>query len=116
MAIDKTFSVTRHTLTTEKPFDEFIGELEKRSPVVPPSKFEDLADLNVPQDQPRARVESLIGRRCPSYETIHRGPGEDDVPLTCRLFSVPPAHPHSTCTPPQPRWPPAVIIINVVRW
>jgi hypothetical protein len=38
MSTDKTFSVTRHTLTMPKPFDEFIGELEKRSPVVPLGK------------------------------------------------------------------------------
>src|SRR6516162_4564606 len=61
MPADKTFSVTRRTLTTSKPFDEFIGELEKRSPVVPPSKFQELVDLNLPQDQLRARVEGLIG-------------------------------------------------------
>ena len=61
MSTDKTFSVTRRTLTTSKPFDEFIGELEKRSPVVPPSKFQELVDLNLPQDQLRARVEGLIG-------------------------------------------------------
>jgi uncharacterized protein (DUF302 family) len=61
MSTDKTFSVTRHTLTTKKPFDEFIGELEKRSPVVPLSKFGELADLNLPQDQLRAQVEGLIG-------------------------------------------------------
>ena len=61
MSTDKTFSVTRRTLTTSKPFDEFIGELEKRSPVVPPSKFQELVDLNLPQDQLRARVEALIG-------------------------------------------------------
>jgi len=61
MSTDRTFSVTRRTLTTSKPFDEFIGELEKRSPVVSPSKFQELADLNLPQDQLRARVEGLIG-------------------------------------------------------
>ena len=61
MPTDKTFSVTRRTLTTSKPFDEFIDELEKRSPVVPPSKFRELVDLNLPQDQLRARVEGLIG-------------------------------------------------------
>ena len=61
MSTDKTFSVIRRTLTTSKRFDEFIGELEKRSPVVPPSKFQELADLNLPQDQLRARVEGLIG-------------------------------------------------------
>jgi uncharacterized protein (DUF302 family) len=61
MSTDKTFSVTRHTLTTPKPFDEFIGELEKRSPVVPLSKLEELIDSNLPPDQLRARVEGLIG-------------------------------------------------------
>ena len=61
MTTDQTFSVTRHTLTTEKPFDAFIGELEERSPVVPPEVFGELADLNLPQDQLKARVEGLIG-------------------------------------------------------
>jgi uncharacterized protein (DUF302 family) len=61
MSTDKTFRVTRHTLATEKPFDAVIGELEKRSPVVPPSKLEELVSLNVPPDQLRARVEALIG-------------------------------------------------------
>ena len=61
MTTDQTFSVTRHTLTTKKPFDAFISELEKRSPVVPPEVFGDLADLNLPQDQLKARVEGLIG-------------------------------------------------------
>jgi uncharacterized protein (DUF302 family) len=37
------------------------GELEKRSPVVPPEVFGELADLNLPQDQLKARVEGLIG-------------------------------------------------------
>jgi hypothetical protein len=49
VATDKTFSVTRHTLTTKKPFDEFIGEIEERAPVVPPAKFEELADSNLPE-------------------------------------------------------------------
>src|SRR5262249_53966332 len=44
-----------------KPFDEFIGELEKRAPLAPPSKFQELVDLNLPPDQLRARVEGLIG-------------------------------------------------------
>ena len=61
MSTDKTFSVTRRSLTTSKPFDEFIGELEKRVPVVPPSKFQELAELNLPPEQLRARVEGLIG-------------------------------------------------------
>jgi len=61
MVTDKTFSVTRHTLTTPKPFDTFIGELEKRSPLVPPSKLDELIDSNLPPDQLRARVEGLIG-------------------------------------------------------
>src|SRR5262245_28974488 len=61
MVTDTTFSVTRRTLTTPKPFDEFIGELEKRSPVVPPSKLDELIDSNLPPDQLRARVEGLIG-------------------------------------------------------
>jgi len=61
MSTDKTFSVTRRSLTTSKPFDEFIGELEKRVPVVPPSKFQELAELNLPPEQLRARVEALIG-------------------------------------------------------
>lgn len=56
---DETFSVTRRTLTTNKPFDEFIGELEERSPVVPPSKFQELVDLNLPQDQLRAQVDLM---------------------------------------------------------
>jgi hypothetical protein len=42
MTTDQTFSVTRHTLTTEKPFDAFISELEERSPVVPPEVFGEL--------------------------------------------------------------------------
>ena len=61
MTTDQTFSVTRHTLATKKPFGEFIGELEKRSPVVPPEVFGELADSNLPQDQLKARVEGLIG-------------------------------------------------------
>jgi len=61
MATDKTFRVTRHTLTTKKSFDAFIGALEARAPVVPPATFEELADLNLPEHELRARVEGLIG-------------------------------------------------------
>ena len=61
MATDKTFRVTRHTLTTKKSFDAFIGALEERAPVVPPATFEELADLNLPEHELRARVEGLIG-------------------------------------------------------
>src|SRR5262249_29696901 len=54
-------SHTRHSLTGPKQLDEFVGELEKRSPVVPPSKLEELIDSNLPPDRLRARVEGLIG-------------------------------------------------------
>jgi uncharacterized protein (DUF302 family) len=61
MSADKTFSLTRHTRTTKKSFDEVVHELEKRSPVVPSEAFNELADLNLPEDQLRERCASLIG-------------------------------------------------------
>ncbi|MEI9421099.1 DUF302 domain-containing protein [Mesorhizobium sp. Cs1299R1N1] len=61
MATEQTFSVTRHTLTTDKPFEAFISELEKHAPLVSPEVLGELADLNLPEDQLRARVEGLIG-------------------------------------------------------
>ena len=66
MTTDQTFSVTRHTLTTKKPFDAFISELEKHSPVVPPEVIGDLADLNLPQDQLRRGSRVSSGRAASS--------------------------------------------------
>ena len=61
MSIETKFSVTRHTLATSKPFDELVGELEKRAPLVPVSKLDELVASGLPQDELRARVASLIG-------------------------------------------------------
>ena len=61
MSTESTFSVTRHTLTTSKSFDELIGEVEKRAPVVPVSKLDELVALRLPQDDLRERVARLIG-------------------------------------------------------
>lgn len=61
MSAETTFKLTRHTLATSKPFDDLTGELERRAPVAPVSKLDELVTLGLPQDQLRARVASLIG-------------------------------------------------------
>jgi len=61
MSAETTFRLTRHTLTTSRSFDDLTGELEKRAPLVPASKLDELVALGLPQDQLRARVASLIG-------------------------------------------------------
>lgn len=61
MAAEATFSLTRHTLTTSKPFADLTVELEQRAPLVPVSKLDELVALGLSQDQLRARVASLIG-------------------------------------------------------
>jgi uncharacterized protein (DUF302 family) len=59
--VEKIFKVLRRSVSTKKKFGEVIAELEKRSPVVPPSKFDELVALNLPEDQLKARVEGVIG-------------------------------------------------------
>jgi len=53
MSSEELFEVSRHTLSTKKAFGEVIAELENRSPVVPPSKFDELVAFVGLRDQVR---------------------------------------------------------------
>jgi len=61
MSAETTFRLTRHTLTTSKSFDDLTGQLERRAPMVPVSKLDELVALGLPWDDLRERVARLIG-------------------------------------------------------